>query len=485
MKYAVVATSGWLLLVDLQSKQVQALENHRPEYYGVTWFPRGDELVLSHTGLDSATLTDIGAYALSERGWLSKGNADSRNFLSAPHQILCAPDGRIICANTGRNVISVFDFKQPNIYQESGISPARWDRLSLDDLTGDHLNSVFLRDNLLYVIAHGFLKGSRLAIFAYPELELISIEPLGDRTGLHNIWITHEGQRISCHSENGSVIDLDSQMPIWESGAAIYTRGLAATNDYVLIGESQKTGRDQRRSSLSGIWILNRNDWKAIDHIYLGPYGAVNEIRVLDEPDDAHHGHPFNDLGGLRLRNTYTELSQSRLSTSAAASAGATMWVGFTGVFGSPTVLENGAKNARSDQLCLVVKKNDQSKQLDFSYRLDEPFESHASAIVGYRGNGADICMTAFLLKAFGNQSTLSLWKNEGSEWVCMPGVQIEKLPLAGKIRLVVSVDKATLYIDSKMVLECAAQMLGLSRCDFGLGIRWIGATVRAEGGTD
>lgn len=99
------------------------------------------------------------------------------------------------------------------------------------------------------------------------------------------------GTKISCHSENGSVIDLDTQLAVWESGAEIYTRGLAATQDYVLIGESQKTGRDLRRSSLGGIWILDRKSWKPVDHIYLGPYGAVNESRVLDVADDAHHEH--------------------------------------------------------------------------------------------------------------------------------------------------------------------------------------------------
>ncbi|MCE1191518.1 MAG: hypothetical protein LWW96_05125 [Acidovorax sp.] len=481
MKYALVATTGWLLLVDLQTKKVQALENGRPEYYGISWFRDDNNLVLSHTGLDSATLTDINAYALSERGWLSKGDLRSRNFLSAPHQIFCAPDYRVICANTGRNVINVFDFKKPNVYQECGVTDARWDRLSLDDLKGDHLNSVFLRGNLLYVIAHGFLKGSKLAIFSYPDLELVSVEPLGNRTGLHNIWITNDGQRVSCHSENGSLIDLDSRLPIWESGSAIYTRGLAATNDYVLIGESQKTVRDLRRSSLSGIWILSRNDWKAIDHICLGPYGAVNEIRVLDEPDEAHHGHRYTGLVALCSQDAYTDLSLSRLSTSAAASAAAVFWSDFAGIFGSPAFMNNGAKSARSDQLCLVVKKNDQSKQIDFSYSLDDPFESHVSAIAGYQGNGADKCMNAFLLKSFENQAILSLWKNDGECWAHVPGVQIDKQPLTGKVRLVVSQNRVTLYINSKIVLECPAQIFGATRCDFGLGIRWMGAAVRPE----
>lgn len=73
MRYAIVATTGRLLLVDLQTKKVQALENSRPECYGISWFDGVNDLVLSHTGLDSATLTDINACALSERGWVSKG----------------------------------------------------------------------------------------------------------------------------------------------------------------------------------------------------------------------------------------------------------------------------------------------------------------------------------------------------------------------------------------------------------------------------
>ena len=109
MRYALVATTSWLLLVDLKSKQVQPVEKERPEYYGISWFPGDKELVLSHSGLDNASLVDIAAYAQSETGWLSKGGLSSRTFLSQPHQILCAPDGKVICANTGRNAVNIFD----------------------------------------------------------------------------------------------------------------------------------------------------------------------------------------------------------------------------------------------------------------------------------------------------------------------------------------------------------------------------------------
>lgn len=388
MRYAVVATTGWLLLVDLQSKQVQPLEKNRPEYYGISWFPDSSEFILSHSGLDNANLIDIATYAQSEQGHLSKGELNSRKFLSQPHQILCAPDDRIICTNTGRNVISVFDFNKPNIFQESGISPSCWDRLSLDKAIGDHLNSVFLCGDLLYVVAHRHSQGSKIATFAYPSLELIAVEPLGERTGLHNIWITRDGQRISCHSENGCLIDLDSQTPLWQSVSGIYTRGLAAGRDYVLVGDSQKTGRDLRRSSLSGLWILDRRNWQSVDYLCLGPYGAVNEVRLLDEADDAHHGHPFRGLESLLAQDARLELTNSRLSTAAAALQGRSVWAGYKGIFGSPRILADGSKRASIDQLCLIVKQTDNDPQLVFEYALEAQVGAHVSAVFGYHDEG-------------------------------------------------------------------------------------------------
>ncbi|MCD6064703.1 MAG: hypothetical protein K0R82_2614, partial [Flavipsychrobacter sp.] len=243
MKYAIVSTTNYLLLVDLQSRQVRPLENGCPEYYGVSWFADASDLTMSHSGLNNGDLIDISSYAQSEKGWLSSGDLRSRAILSAPHQIFCAPDNRVICTNTGRNTVTVLDLKQPTVFQEASISHARWDRLALDNITGDHLNSVFLRSDRLYVIAHGHSYGSKLVTFHYPSLEVIRIDVLIFRRGLHNIWVTADDQRISCDSENGRLIDLDCSIPLWESGAAIYTRGLAASEEYVLVGESQRANR--------------------------------------------------------------------------------------------------------------------------------------------------------------------------------------------------------------------------------------------------
>lgn len=487
MKYALVATVGYLLLVDLESKEVLPLENHRPEYYGISWFAGESELVLSHSGVDNAKLTDVASYAQSEQGWLSKGPVESRRFLAMPHQILCAPDGRVVSANTGRNVVSVVDLNRPNIFQEAGVTSNRWDRLELNHITGDHLNSVFLRGNELFVIAHGHSKGSKLAVFSYPELELVSVTSLGARTGLHNIWITSEGQRISCHSEVGSLIDIDSAEPLWESGAAVYTRGLAATADHVVVGESQKTGRDLRRASLSALWILDRKNWRAIDYLCLGEYGAVNEVRVIDVPDDAHHGIPLGGYHQLLHQRTpramVNAIARDRLDAARAVFASKAIWQSYRLVLGSPETFKDGSKRAVNDNLCLMLQRPVESASAatqQFAYALDGGPSSHVSAVLGYAGHGGDTHMVAVLLHGVGShQAAMSVWRHDGSEWQQLPQITVPDLPMAGELHVHSTAAQATVLVGGREVLRLDASTIGLERCDAGVGIRWMGATVK------
>jgi hypothetical protein len=480
MKHALVATASYLLLVNLESRDVIPLEQHRSEYYGISWTTDGEALVLSHSGVNNADLIDIASYAQSERGYLSQGSMQSRAFLSAPHQILCAEDGRVICANTGRNVISVFDFKKPNTFQEAGISDGRWDRLTLEKITGDHLNSVFLREKQLYVIAHGHRSGSKLAVFDYPSLTIERVESLGSRTGLHNIWITAEGQRISCHSETGSLVDLDSKAPLWESGSAVYTRGLAASADYVLVGESAISGRDLRRSSMSGLWILDRRTWDATDYFCLGPYGVVNEVRILDVPDEAHHGRVFKSIDSLTHSNLPLETRKLRLEMSKKVCETRVLWKNFEPVLGTPDVAEDGYKAATSDQLCLAVMSDGEQPNLVFDYRIEDVAGCHVSAVLGYAGRGSDVNMAALLLQPNGSGgATLSAWNNDGHEWHLLPTISETNLPLAGRLELNVNPNEGTLSADGIVFARFSKEDLRIPCCNLGLGIRWLGASVR------
>src|ERR1700735_4243388 len=119
--YAIVATTCALLLIELNSKVVTPIEWNRPEYYGVTWRPNARELILSHSMLDNNALKDITSYAQSEVGVISEGAFTSQPFLSQPHQIVFSSDNRIVCTNTGRNSISIYDTARPTLLQETRI----------------------------------------------------------------------------------------------------------------------------------------------------------------------------------------------------------------------------------------------------------------------------------------------------------------------------------------------------------------------------
>ncbi|GAA0133980.1 hypothetical protein YSY43_08200 [Paenibacillus sp. YSY-4.3] len=483
MQYALVATTCYLILVDLKSGHATPIEGDRQEYYGISWFENDEHLVLSHSGIENSNLMDITSYALSERGWISAGEKRSSVFLSAPHQILCTSDGKVVCTNTGRNVITTIDLSRPGFFHEIGLSSERWDRLSPDVYSGDHLNSVFIKDDNLYVIAHRFNKGSWLGVFSYPGMQLLEIDNLGPATGLHNIWITDQGQKISCDSNKGSLIDLDKKTPLWVSGAPIFTRGLAAHGDYIVVGESQQTGRDLRRSSMSGLWIVDRRNWKTIDHICLGPYGAVNEVRLLDVPDLAHHKVPFAGLGKLLEREgMLKEFSRNRIDAYKRAHEKQNLWKNYEIIFGSPQFGNDGFLYTEIDQLSIVKKLHEDNHiSFDFCFSGEENLnERHISAVLDYRGNHEDTNMTLLLIQPSSHsESYLTIWKNDGATWIRLTNLVYTGLPISGNLKVEENNRDISIYINGNKLTTFNYEEIFKQQRTGAFGVRWVGSGVK------
>ncbi|CEG56226.1 protein of unknown function [Legionella fallonii LLAP-10] len=81
MQYALVATPKYLLCVDLITKKATPIEIGRGEYYGISWFPNQEQLILSHSALDNSTLIDVASYAQSEVGYISAGKCSIGSWL--------------------------------------------------------------------------------------------------------------------------------------------------------------------------------------------------------------------------------------------------------------------------------------------------------------------------------------------------------------------------------------------------------------------
>lgn len=469
---ALISTTQHLLHLDLETGAVTVLDNTEPEYYGITWRPSSDGLVLSHSGVDNATLLTLEAYARSEQGWLTFPGGRTERFLSAPHQILWCSDGRVVASNTGRNRIVAVDPQRPGHYQEAGVSEERWDRLAPQGPFGDHLNSVFEADGKLYVIAHGHSHGAKLAIFSYPDLSLVSVEPVRGRTGLHNIFVAG-GLQLSCHSEAAALVDLASGEVLWEAGTPIYTRGLAVTDDHVLVGESAKTGRDLRRSSLSGVWLLDRSNWKTVDYFPLGPYGAVHEVRVIDLPDHAHHGTPLANPDKLLESAVYDKLRTARIAGSQAALASRAVWKHFDLALGTTQAEADGWRHGDGG-LTIVTRRPSSANSWSVDYALNPG--GHLSVIFDYDGNGGDANMTALLLQGNGQSADLSEWREDGTGWRSVRSLAAGVLETKGRLSVSVAGGEIVLASKGRIIHR---QALPSVTPDKFVGLRWSGASVR------
>ncbi|MBA4272605.1 MAG: hypothetical protein C0438_05815 [Pseudomonas sp.] len=293
--------------------------------------------------------------------------------------------------------------------------------------------------------------------------------------------MTDQGQKIACHSNIGALIDVDENRIIWEAGSPIFTRGLAVSTDFMVVGESQMTGRDLRRSSMSGLWILERDTFKALDYICLGPYGAVNEVRLLSVADLAHHGQVFNNVPALIENNLFARKSQERLVVSRRLLSAKSQWADMELIYGGPTQLSDGGKEAKLDTLCLIKQLDDSGQSertLEFSYTLGSTSSDAHAGVVTYQGNGGDTDMHALLIRPANSEETgLVLWTHNGVEWVRELDVDVPGLPFSGVIRVTASDEGLTFHVDSKLILSLSAKRLPYLKG--ALGIRWIGSTIR------
>jgi hypothetical protein len=472
--HALVSTPRFILLVDLDSGRVEAIESDRPEYYGISWFPGSSELVLSHSGLNNATLVDIASLASSEVGYLSKGEKKTEAFLSQPHQILCASDGKAIVTNTGRNRVQVVDFEITGQYREAGLNPVRWDRLSRDEAHGDHLNSVFLKDGKLYVIAHGHKAGSQLLTFAYPELRLLSAQRVPGVTGMHNLFVEDDGLILGCSSEIGGIVDLRTGHPLWISGSPIYTRGLAVSNDSYFVGESEFTARENRSSCWSGIWVIDRSTLKNRDYLSLGPYGAVHEVRLVDVPDFAHHGTPLaGGADSIKLRLS-TVIRTERLRAVRVAESDRDYWDALSPMMGSPVSLGDGWKQAHQELVLLVAREPVARAEVD--YRLEDDGSLYYVGIVaGYEGDGDDARMDTFLVQASEDKIVFEVWRHAGDSWAKLLSRNVKDLPLEGTLSVVQEGAKATVSVNGQTIGTYELQRPAPSK----MGIRSMNAYFR------
>jgi hypothetical protein len=410
--YVLVSTPGFVILHDTSAVKSDVLESGRGNYYGITWSPTGSDLVLSHSGVDENSLVDLETYATSEQGYLTIGGQTTWRFLSAPHQVLWVDDA-IVITNTGRNALVKLNPRDHSIVQHRYDS-VLWDRLSSTSFDGAHLNSLYRRGDRLYAVAHNFKKGSYILELDWPSLQERGRRGVHNATGIHNLWIDESGRFIACDSSNGALIDAGSAETLWSHPTGrCYTRGLAATSEIVLVGHSDIAPRSDRRFSETGLWVLDRRDFRLLDYQYLGHFGAVQDVRIVDEPDLCHHGKPLA-MGALDVLRARTgQVGKARLVNAQSAEGFFETW---QIVLGSPNFADLGILASTDDELLLcIAKKAASGISGKLRWRVGAG-SGHAGLIAGYGGPADDNMAAALFEQSDSDGLFASIWINRG-EW--------------------------------------------------------------------
>jgi hypothetical protein len=70
---------------------------------------------------------------------------------------------------------------------------------------------------------------------------------------------------------------------------------LAVNADYLFVGRSEYGDRGDRTVNDGGLWVIDRTTLTTIEQVRFPGSGCVNEIRLLDGPDECHNGEQFDD----------------------------------------------------------------------------------------------------------------------------------------------------------------------------------------------
>jgi hypothetical protein len=446
-----VSTGPWLFHVNAETHETRAIAESL-DYYGISWTYDGKQLALGHTITDSPFLT-FEDYVESEKGGVALGNRSRFDCLSAPHQILCTPE-HIVAANSGRNCITIFN-QDDLFYYHHWFDDVRWDRKGVGKTCGSHFNSIFFKDDRLFLLAHNFENSSYVLELDWPGLEVIRrIDTCASQA--HNVWPLSSGEMIVCNSAEGSLVEVTSGQTLWRNEEReCYTRGLACCGKTVFVGESLIRRRRKDRLVANGrIRILDRDTWKQIDCIPMPRAGVVHEVRILDAPDECHHGHPFT--GELKIEpeadDNYRQYVEGFGKTvTDDVDVRDQVWKVTQGL---ADVSHDHSIQTGEGSLGVAVKQGPSVADVDLTADVqllgDEQFR-HGGLVARYSGPGDENMYLGMLIHN-GEARRAEIWRNIDGEWEILRGKRIRKT--SGRLRFQVEGTSLVLSLNGHRVVK-------------------------------
>lgn len=296
-----ITTPLHIFLFDARSGNLTKLRSGDGEYYGLTW--SHDAVLVGHSHVNNEELLTHKDLAAAGRGDVASYGADGHVVARTLGRLLLAhqiewTDSRLLVIDTGRERLSAYGV-DGCLIGEVVLGSREWDR-GPDGSLGHHFNSLHRNGDRMWVVAHNYANPSEVWEFSWPALQLVDIHVTG-AAWAHNIWDGELGL-VTCDSRFGRLHEVRSGEAIWAADEDdVITRGLAVGADHLFVGRSEFGERGERLVNAGGLWIVDRKTLTTVERLHFPGIGCVNEIRLIDGPDECHNGEPFDDrlLAGL------------------------------------------------------------------------------------------------------------------------------------------------------------------------------------------
>lgn len=276
--------------ISVQKESISVYHHKQKQYieiikggscYGLSWNKNQEIYVSSNKDLQPLNLKER---KLSNTIW-SKGREI--------HQILFHKN-LFYVANTGHNIIHLVsptrDIKkiidaEPNV-----------DKPTHGEGDKDHINSIFIYDNRIYLCCHNRDNPSLILVLDINFDIIEKFENVGKQC--HNVYVenetlytlsskTCEVTKINLKTKKKEFIPLKLKNFI-EFDGNFFIRGLARTKNNFLIGVTSFSTAGSERDNHNGWIIETDNNFNIVDVVTTPGVSAVNEIRIINEIDYAH-----------------------------------------------------------------------------------------------------------------------------------------------------------------------------------------------------
>lgn len=280
IKWPSFIVAGYRSLVLVHNNKCNVvLNDHNTLYYGITW--DNNYIYLGNRN-----------YSYYNTGIISVMNSDYKVIDQVPgtfpqiHQILYANE-KLYITVTMHNSIAIFDGQ--------GTVVKNWTS-TIKDL--NHINSIWFDGEYFWICYHNKVTSDKVFYSSQiikMDKELTSIiEFFEFSKDIHNVYMDGEWL-YTCDSKSNKFCALNihtKEQKFVDIG--MWLRGLAVTDDYIIVGGSiiGKTDKE-RENGDAKVYLLNRDTLEVLDTKLFKDVGAVTEIRVVGEQDYAHNGIKF------------------------------------------------------------------------------------------------------------------------------------------------------------------------------------------------